>query len=58
MTWARMKVDVGDGMFSMERSVFFAVGDRTYSLVVQQEDLEGDFLKARRVPYSIRPCRS
>jgi hypothetical protein len=41
----RIRVTVGPGTFSSERSVSFEVNGKQYALIVDQADIQGDFLK-------------
>jgi hypothetical protein len=40
----RVRVNVGPGVFSSERAAWFMVGDTTYSVLVDQAEIEGDLL--------------
>lgn len=41
----RIRVDVGPGIFSMERSVSFEVNGEYYNSIVEAESLKGDELE-------------
>ena len=49
MGMGKLKVTVGEGVFSSERAASFNVGEKSYTLLVDTSELDGDSLKVRIV---------